>query len=249
MTQPKGLRLREEEWQALAIKWSGLSDADRDDYREQMTRPQQRRFVKRLEAERDDKTKFAGKMVTRKDAMQQDVLFFNRVVEPILEDIDRRLAALEYRALPMHRRAWLTLAVWWARIEDWLDTKGIRLVKLETDDGEAEDHDAGGARGDEGLGADEPAGQDDGQAAPHRVYGRVDGQGRDPDDRAPGTYAGPGADRRSAIAGTIPRAEEEGQEGHAAEAQACVEEVLSAQEEGASQEEGPEDEGEEVTWL
>lgn len=126
-----GLKYRNEEWEALAVKWERLSEEDRTHFREQMTRPQSRRFDRLLERTVEGKRHFSNKMTTREDVVQMIALYIERNLVPMAQRIDALEHEVAVLKMPWHRRLRITVMVFVNWGLEWLDSKGIRLMKME----------------------------------------------------------------------------------------------------------------------
>ena len=139
-------------WHALAIRWPNLPEEIQESLKEQMNRGTWRRFERTLAKMHEDKRTFGQQYCTREDAVKINALFLEQKVMPIAANVDRLTQAVEYLMLPWWKRWWVQVVRAGLRIHDWLASKGVRLVNLETEEADehAEDHGDLGARGDEG---------------------------------------------------------------------------------------------------
>lgn len=200
MTEPRGLKYRNEEWEALAVKWQRLPQSEREHLRGQMTRPQRKRFERLLAKVHDGKRNFSNQVATRQDVVQMLALYIDRNLVPMARRLDAAESYIAYKRLPIWRRARITVLGWlaagWDVIERFLGKRGITLRSLGGDDEDNGDHTDTHARGGEVDPARQPSHEDPHEAEEPRLHG--DGVlGPDGGDRGGGIGAGQGAGART----------------------------------------------------
>tara|TARA_Y100000310_G_scaffold238628_1_gene242092 strand:+ start:3678 stop:4244 length:567 start_codon:yes stop_codon:yes gene_type:complete len=149
------------EWKTLAIRWSTerLSEEEKADLWERMSRVERRRFGKMLEDVEAKKTHSGDAFVTGRALAHYFGSYTEQTLMPIAANIDdmaREVMELrglvDYLMLPVWRKWWVKASLRLTAFNQWLNRHGIRFVQLkekETTDGELEVFTDTGARGSE----------------------------------------------------------------------------------------------------
>jgi len=205
-TDGQGLRIRPEEFEALAHRWPRLPEHAQADYLAKMTRAQKKRFERTVAEVQLGEKHFASKLTTRQDVVNILAMYVERNVMPLAARMDEVEAWMRYCQLPWHRKLRVVLAVRWELFVRFLATKGIRIVRLEetpeATDGEVPDHD----RGDAPRGAVVPAADVDREVHESPAEDGLPGR----DGRLPVGPRGGGAEPGASAGSDGTGAEEEG---------------------------------------
>ena len=131
MSENKHLDLTTEEFHALAVRWPRLPEDAQAGYLDQMSRAQRARFERTVENMHQDQKLFASKLTTRQDVVAMIAMWQDRQVLPLAARLDSLERWIEFQQLPFWRRWRVALAVRWALLLGWLESKGVRFVKME----------------------------------------------------------------------------------------------------------------------
>jgi len=132
MTDPKHLAMTNEEMNALAARWERLPEEARNSYLEQMSRAQKARFERTVERHQEGSKHFAGKLTTRQDVVAMIAMWQDRQLLPLAARLDSVERWIEFQERPFWRRWRVKLAVRWALLLRWLDSKGVRFYRVES---------------------------------------------------------------------------------------------------------------------
>ena len=225
------------QWEALAVRWvtGRIDDEQKEALLAEMSRNERRRFARLLEKAEEKKIHSGESFVTKRELSYYLQSYIESNVAQVGQNVDALEARVTYLELPIWGRWRVRAYMLWIKFNHWLHRHGIRIVRLEAQEGDdAEAAEEG--RGVPGAGEDAhvPPGGLAGARRPAERGGaevhepaEADGLRGEAGDRARGAEGGDGA--RDARGDGSRGPEEEG----------------GAQEESGREEEGSSEEGQE----
>lgn len=130
-TDGQGLKLRPEEMEALAIRWPRLPPEVQQDWLAKMNRAQRKRFERTVANQHEDQQLWATKLMTRQDTANMLGMFIQQNILPFAARLDAVEAWIRHRERPWHYRLRVRIVTAVAGVQQWLESKGIKLVKLQ----------------------------------------------------------------------------------------------------------------------
>lgn len=143
------LNLGGAEWKALAIKWSTgrVSDEEKTELTERMSRAERKKFTKLLEDVEAKKVHSGDTFVTGRQLSHYFGSYTEQAITPIahnLDELSRQVlevsGLVDYLMLPFYRKWWVKWSLRLISFNHWLNRHGIRFVQLneETMNGDPE---------------------------------------------------------------------------------------------------------------